>query len=36
MTLFADVAGDEPVFAQVIDRLYQGEPDEATLALLRQ
>lgn len=36
MTLFADVAVDDPVFAQVIDRLYQGEPDEETLALLRQ
>jgi uncharacterized protein (DUF1810 family) len=36
MTLFADVAGDEPVFAQVIDRLYHGASDEETLALLRQ
>jgi uncharacterized protein (DUF1810 family) len=34
MTLFADVAGEEPVFARVLDRYYDGRPDERTLALL--
>jgi uncharacterized protein (DUF1810 family) len=34
MTLFADVAGDEPVFAQILGRFFQGEADENTLALL--
>ena len=34
MTLFADVAGDEPVFAEVLARYFQGEPDGRTLDLL--
>jgi uncharacterized protein (DUF1810 family) len=33
-TLFAAVASEEPVFAQVLDQYYAGEPDERTLALL--
>ena len=35
MTLFADVAAEEPVFARVLERFYGGRPDEMTLALLR-
>jgi uncharacterized protein (DUF1810 family) len=34
MTLFSVVAGDEPVFAQVLGRFFEGEPDVKTLALL--
>ncbi len=34
MTLFAEVAPDEPVFRQVIDKYYAGKPDEQTLELL--
>ena len=34
MTLFAAVAGDEPVFTRVLERFYGGRPDERTLALL--
>jgi uncharacterized protein (DUF1810 family) len=37
MTLFLRVAPDEPVFQQVLDRYYGGQPDPATdqrLALL--
>ena len=34
MSLFAAVAADEPVFGQVLDRFYQGQPDPKTLALL--
>lgn len=34
MTLFAVVAGDEPTFAQVLGRFFQGEPDAKTMALL--
>ncbi|UVW30416.1 DUF1810 domain-containing protein [Massilia sp. H6] len=34
MTLFADVAPDEEVFQACIDKYYDGEPDDATLARL--
>jgi uncharacterized protein (DUF1810 family) len=34
MTLFAAVAGDEPVFGQVLDRYFGGRPDEATTTRL--
>lgn len=34
ITLFAAVAPDEPVFAQVLDRWFGGVPDSATTALL--
>ena len=34
MTLFMRAAPDEPVFALVLDRFYDGLPDEATDALL--
>ena len=34
MTLFAAVAPEEPVFAQVLDRFYGGKPDPRTRALL--
>lgn len=33
MTLFAR-AGDDPVFTEVLDAFYDGEPDDATLRLL--
>ena len=35
MTLFAAVAPDEPLFAQVLVHFFGGQPDERTLALLR-
>lgn len=34
MTLFESVAHSDPVFGQVLDRLYGGERDSATLRLL--
>jgi uncharacterized protein (DUF1810 family) len=34
MTLFHRAAPDEPVFGQVLDRFYDGIPDEATDARL--
>ena len=34
MTLFAAAAPEEPVFAQVLDRWYGGEPDAETLRRL--
>ena len=34
MTLFARAAPDTPVFAEVLDRFFDGEPDAATDALL--
>lgn len=34
MTLFARADPDEPLFAQVLDRYFGGEPDEATDQLL--
>lgn len=36
MTLFLRGAPDEPVFAEVLDRYFGGDPDPATDALLRQ
>jgi uncharacterized protein (DUF1810 family) len=35
MTLFARAAPDTPVFAAVLDRYFDGEPDPATLERLR-
>jgi uncharacterized protein (DUF1810 family) len=35
MTLFAQVAPDETVFGAVLDRYFDGVPDERTLALLQ-
>ncbi|HEV8403620.1 MAG TPA: DUF1810 domain-containing protein [Candidatus Limnocylindrales bacterium] len=34
MTLFLRAAPDEPVFRRVLERFYDGEPDDATDALL--
>lgn len=34
MTLFMRAAPDEPLFQQVLDRLFEGEPDPATDQLL--
>ena len=34
MTLFAEAAPDDPVFRQVLDKFYQGRPDEKTLEIL--
>jgi uncharacterized protein (DUF1810 family) len=34
MTLFARAAPDNPVFAAVLDRFFDGRPDERTLELL--
>jgi uncharacterized protein (DUF1810 family) len=34
MTLFDRAAADEQVFQRVLDRFFEGRPDEATLALL--
>jgi uncharacterized protein (DUF1810 family) len=34
MTLFREVAPEEPVFGLALERFYQGKPDDATLALL--
>lgn len=35
MTLFRQVAPQEPVFQQALDRFFHGKPDEATLKLLQ-
>jgi len=35
LTLFEQVAPDQPVFAQLLDALYGGQRDATTLALLR-
>ena len=35
MTLFHRAAPDEPLFGQVLDRLYAGVEDELTIALVR-
>ena len=35
MTLFARAAPKDPVFAAVLDRYFDGEPDPRTLDLLR-
>ena len=34
MTLFAEVTTAEPVFARVLDKYYDGEPDALTLEIL--
>jgi uncharacterized protein (DUF1810 family) len=34
MTLFAQVAPDEPVFSQALARFFGGAPDERTLEFL--
>jgi uncharacterized protein (DUF1810 family) len=34
MTLFSLVPGADPVFAQVLDKYYGGEPDDLTLSVL--
>ena len=34
MTLFAEIPDAEPVFGQVLDKLFKGQKDEKTLALL--
>lgn len=34
MTLFSVAASDQPVFQQVLDRFFGGEPDSRTLAML--
>ncbi|MDO8447865.1 MAG: DUF1810 domain-containing protein [Rhodoferax sp.] len=34
MTLFAQVAPQEPVFKQALERFFGGKPDESTLKLL--
>jgi uncharacterized protein (DUF1810 family) len=36
MTLFAQLEGQESVFAQVLDTYFQGQPDDRTIALLNQ
>ncbi|MFN2537740.1 MAG: DUF1810 domain-containing protein [Mycobacteriales bacterium] len=36
MTLFAEVAEDDKVFARVLEQYYAGKPDELTLELLNQ
>jgi uncharacterized protein (DUF1810 family) len=35
MTLFAEAAGEEPLFRQVLERFFAGHPDPRTLALLQ-
>lgn len=35
MTLFAQVAPDEPAFARALERYFDGAPDPRTLALLQ-
>jgi uncharacterized protein (DUF1810 family) len=34
MTLFAEAAPENPLFARVLERYFGGQPDEATLRLL--
>jgi len=36
MTLFASVAPEQVCFQQLLDRFFNGEPDEKTVALLEQ
>ncbi|WBO86191.1 DUF1810 domain-containing protein [Hymenobacter yonginensis] len=36
MTLFAALEGADPVFQQVLDKFFGGEPDEKTLQILQQ
>lgn len=35
MTLFASLPAADPVFKQVLNKFYEGKPDEKTLALLQ-
>jgi uncharacterized protein (DUF1810 family) len=35
MTLFARAAQETPVFAEVLERYFDGEPDPRTVDLLR-
>jgi uncharacterized protein (DUF1810 family) len=34
MTLFAGVAEEQPVFSRVLEKYYQGNRDERTVAIL--
>ena len=34
LTLFADVAPDEPIFVECLNKYFDGVPDDATLALI--
>ena len=36
MTLFAHVGEADPVFGQVLDKFFEGKPDQRTLALLKE
>lgn len=36
MTLFAQVREANPVFGQVLDKFFEGKPDQRTLALLKE
>ena len=36
MTLFAQVREADPVFGQVLDKFFDGKPDQRTLALLKE
>ena len=36
MTLFAQVREADPVFGQVLDKFFEGKPDQRTLALLKE
>ena len=36
LTLFAAAAPDEPVFAEALERFFDGEPDPRTLAILQE
>lgn len=35
MTLFAEVAPEEPLFRQALEKYFRGEPDERTLDLMQ-
>lgn len=35
MTLFAEVAPEEPLFRQAMEKYFRGEPDERTLELMQ-
>ena len=35
MTLFSQAAPEEPIFRAVLDKFFEGQPDNATLRLLR-
>jgi uncharacterized protein (DUF1810 family) len=35
MTLFAETDGANPVFRQVLDKFFDGQPDKSTLQILR-